>query len=1112
MPDDNIVSKIEIRQQKLSNNEYKPKKQFDPVNGKYTKYDDNKKKPKIKFTGASETRKYIITSFYPHLDKKYYDENFNVLFNQKIDGYYERNRGSYDSVKKYCSSSIIPIKDNKIQGDLLGEMIGIIYDTSGLDYLYYDWHDGWMNNGKKMSHPTLLSQEQKDDLVKKIKLKYNNTNYEKQKDWAIKTKIMTTYQPINQDIENRQKLIQFALEQKERHSLNQSKIHSTGDAINCFHKLGGSYRRKICHYNELSMMAQPNTKVVKTKGIVINIESRGFLREQPVQEEDIQDIENIVNFLELKKIPFVYIIDKDKNFKISKISEFIQQYIDQKQKYIKKDTDKQRLQTLKTTALDFEKKQIDYIISNKAIKLNIGKEKLIKYLSNKYQGESEIQLVDHLLNDFDDVQKDFKKEQSKEDNVAIKKEINLQQDKQNKENYKNEIKVEDKKEEKKENEATKKEFISNQEIYKGYLTKYQDQDYKEKIKQMAEETTEPIEMDTDVLPPQDAIDKVKKNKEELDKIIDKLPPEFYTLCKIVDGINEKKHINIFLIPILNPVYNSDGKLAQSIGGLNNRKDEVECNNKQKTDKLYTEIITNKYKELLDKKQPFGIMYVDCSKYILQHCTGFVHYFDKKGQQTIYNIDYFVGQRNFNKYFFNNITTINPDYDTNFTDNNGKTITIKRIEHNMQTDFFGCRLQAIKLLTSLLKKDCDNIKTFEDYQKEMLDKIETLGKDERDNIDTKLIHLDNDYYERYNKIRFDYLNNLGPKGFIKYSQIGRQTLKDIGIDGKKLNKIYRKNPNDKKDDKEYNIGNAKKLTELYYKYAKEKFLEEHNNIVKCLIGKNSEAVNHDLAGYKEVIDETYEKLLKDEQKKRQQEKQLQIKKTQSIKPLEVRMKPPLIKPLKIITNNTQQHQNIAPDTLERKDDKTKQQDKIIKKNNKGNEQIKINEQRKILPNVNVNNVHREILNSKKNNQIHKLLNTKKNNQIHFNNDYRTKDDIFPKLYVHNNGMWNNNQVHINNNQYRQILNNKKNIFPKLYAHNNGMWNNNQVHINNNQYREILNSKKNNQFPANNDYRTKNDIFPNLFFPSLHSNINNRMRFNFNLPKQVNKYNNKGLNHH
>ena len=702
MPDDNIVSKIEIRQQKLSNNEYKPKKQFDPVNGKYTKYDDNKKKPKITFTGAFETRKYIITSFYPHLDKKYYDKNFNVLFNQKIDGYREKHGYSSDQVKKYCSSSIIPIKDNKIQGDAFGEMIGIIYDTSGLDYLYYDWHDGMMNNGEKMSNPTPFSQEQKDDLVKKIKLKYNNINYNKYKDLTFETKIMTTYQPINQNIDNRQKLIKFALEQKERHFLNQSKIHSTGVAINCFHKLEDSYQRKICHYNELSMMAQPNTKVVKTKGIVINIDSRGFLREQPVQEEDIQDIENIVNFLELKKIPFVYIIDKDKNFKISKISEFIQQYIDQKQNYIKNNEYMKRLETLKTEAIEFETKQIDYIISNKAKTLNIEEEKLTEYLSKKYPTESEIQLVDHLLNDFDDVQKDFQKEQSKEDNVAIKKEINLQQDIQNKENDKNEIKKEDKKE--KENEATKKEFISNQDIYNDYLKKYQNQNYKKKIKQMAEETTERIE-NVDK-PSPEAIAKVEQNKQELEKIIDKLPPEFNTLCKIIDGINEKKHINIFLIPILNPVYNLGGQLAQSFG-IFNYKDYKEYEKKQKTDTLYTDIITNKYQELLDKKQPFGIMYVECSKYILQHCTGVVHYFDKEGKQTIYNADYFSIGRKFSK-DFREIGVFDPGWQEKFKDTNGEIITIKRIEDNKQIDYFGCRLQAIKLLTSLLKKDCENI--------------------------------------------------------------------------------------------------------------------------------------------------------------------------------------------------------------------------------------------------------------------------------------------------------------------------------------------------------------------------------------------------------------------
>ena len=404
-------------------------------------------------------------------------------------------------------------------------------------------------------------------------------------------------------------------------------------------------------------------------------------------------------------------------------------------------------------------------------------------------------------------------------------------------------------------EETKKDIISNQEIYKDYLKKYQNQDYKKKIEQMAEKTTEPIEKYSDDLPSQDAIDKVKKNKEELNKILDELPPEFYTLCKIVDGINEEKNINILLIPILSPVYDKDGRLAQSTGKFN-YEDCEKYENKQKTDELYTKIITNKYQELLDKKKPFGIMYVYCSKYILQHCEKVVHYFDKNGQQTIYNIDDF--ETNFSKDF--NDIKIHPGFQQQFTDKNGETITIKRIKDNTQTDFFGCRLKAIKLLTSLLKNDCKNIQTFEDYQKEMLNNIKILDNDKQQKIDDKLIVLT----KNNNKIYFHGNENLGPKGFIKYSQIDKQILKDVGIVDEKLNKIY------KKDDKEYNIGNAKKLTELYYKYANEKFLEEHNNIVKCLIGKDSEAVNYDPAGYKEVIDETYEKLLKDKQKKQNKE--------------------------------------------------------------------------------------------------------------------------------------------------------------------------------------------------------------------------------------------------
>ena len=437
MPEDGIISSIEIRQQKLSD-KYKPGKKLDSTKGIHSDYDD-KTKHKINFTKEKEKRKYIIVSFYPHLEKKYYDDNFNLIFNEKINGYYELNGGSYkDNVKQFCSSTIVPIKGDKIQTPVFNQMFGVIFDTSELDYIAYDWHDAFMNNGKKMYSPKKIEEINKDDMVKKIKLKYTNNDYDKieDKNLIINEKIITSYLPIDQTPKNKLNLIQFALEQNERHFLNQSKICSNGLGPTGFIKqtINNLFTKKISVYNELTLQAPSDIKWVKAKGIVINKDCNPWLGNQNIENQDLEDVKNVFNFLKLKNIPFVYITECKRNsviknnvviddgyrtFEVKKISEFIASYIESKKKNMNEEQIN-ILNKIQKEAEQFEESQINFIYYNKAKDLKIKKDDLIKHLSEKYKNESEVQFIDHLLNDFDDIKKYIDEVKSKNNVVQQK--------------------------------------------------------------------------------------------------------------------------------------------------------------------------------------------------------------------------------------------------------------------------------------------------------------------------------------------------------------------------------------------------------------------------------------------------------------------------------------------------------------------------------------------------------------------------------------------------------------------------------------------------------------------------------------------------------------------
>ena len=118
---------------------------------------------------------------------------------------------------------------------------------------------------------------------------------------------------------------------------------------------------------------------------------------------------------------------------------------------------------------------------------------------------------------------------------------------------------------------------------------------------------------------------------------DYLPPEVKTYCKVVDGISRDNNINLLVVPIYVPDKQNDGKnIGQTIGG----NIYLQCNElmTEKSNNEYYSNINEKYKDLVDKEQSFGVIYVYHNKYCIKHCDGFV-YHKNKDEVMVFYIDY-----------------------------------------------------------------------------------------------------------------------------------------------------------------------------------------------------------------------------------------------------------------------------------------------------------------------------------------------------------------------------------------------------------------------------------------------------------------------------------------
>ena len=186
----------------------------------------------------------------------------------------------------------------------------------------------------------------------------------------------------------------------------------------------------------------------------------------------------------------------------------------------------------------------------------------------------------------------------------------------------------------------------------------------------------------------------------MDNIVDGLPPEFYLICKMVDGINRYKNMNILLFP-----QEADKSFEQghTLYERESQKITIKYNDEHIKNALKA------YRDLLESGTPFAVIYVTHHKYLFLHCETAVHYVDKeKNTQKILetNLDLLDGCTSFDETLYTKAINLsgNPHNDKSSSSTEPKTITFKR---NNQSDAIGCVINAIKFATSALK----NIKKY-----------------------------------------------------------------------------------------------------------------------------------------------------------------------------------------------------------------------------------------------------------------------------------------------------------------------------------------------------------------------------------------------------------------
>ena len=373
---------------------------------------------------------------------------------------------------------------------------------------------------------------------------------------------------------------------------------------------------------------------------------------------------------------------------------------------------------------------------------------------------------------------------------------------------------------------------------------------------------------------------------------DKLPPELETYCKVVDGISRDNNINLLVVPIYVPDEQNDGKnIGQTIGG--NIYQQCKELMTEKSNNEYYSNINEKYKDLVDKKQSFGVVYVYHNKYCIKHCDGFVYH---KNKDDIY------------EYFLILDSCMWFPLPIDCAQEKKHSTQCREFyfsQNDFHRDYFSCRTVALQFIISLLRDDCKSIKGLNDNLiSESYDPFFSLPEDF-----VKYAQVNIELLARllciFDKIRSSqncqqglldglddasfylraYSNNSGLQDWlskkIKKFHISNEEIKQKTDMLKK--DVYRQN----KDGKWCNIGLAKLGAEWYAKYADKKFLEEHNDIIKNYNQKHNitnDSNNYDSAAYDwenlkkpdrngalATIDETYKKTMK--QKKNSKNQQL-----------------------------------------------------------------------------------------------------------------------------------------------------------------------------------------------------------------------------------------------
>jgi len=431
MPEDHIIDEIYIKKQQLSN-KYKPAKKKDEKQGIYKEYGDNTRK-KIINNGLIKT-KYFIASFYPHLENKYYDDNFNIKINTDIPDYVQTfSHNSNDVNKKtMISSSIFRITDNdEISTNHFNNSqnyFGVIFDISNtdiIDYYYADAQSGESNKYQQVDD----TKRYKNENVYKQKVKYVLPDAD-----DIEPNFQKRYFITKQTDKAKKDLIKFALEQNSRFYIRDEKL-LTNELIASpvgkfmFH----SDPNKKDYYNELLLKGSEKSTNIKTKSIIV---SSDFI-DNNNGINYLDDIKQICNFQQKKHLPFVYIFDEEKiNYETDKITdrrkiyplkltEFIgRRFSILSNKYNAMQQQGQQmsqpeclemiyLSNLFANIQNWEQQQINFIISKKAEKLNIKIEELKDILNKKYKND-EAKLIHDLLNDENFLIKNLPIEECKE--------------------------------------------------------------------------------------------------------------------------------------------------------------------------------------------------------------------------------------------------------------------------------------------------------------------------------------------------------------------------------------------------------------------------------------------------------------------------------------------------------------------------------------------------------------------------------------------------------------------------------------------------------------------------------------------------------------------------